>query len=131
MLVTHVLGDCPGCGAKDSFGNVSVHDTLLRGCVHCKYESMVWLPEIKKRVIYLDQFFFSGALRGNDPRFQVAAERVRRMCRLQLLVAPYSSVHEDEALQWRGHLGMTSNQLMACWRRPKIDPPMRVVPTEI
>jgi hypothetical protein len=72
---------------------------------------MVWLPEIKKQVIYLDQFFFSGAMRG-DTRFKVAVERVKRMCRLQLLIAPFSSVHEDEAHQWRGYDGMTSTQLM-------------------
>lgn len=112
MLVTRILGDCPGCGAKDSFGNVSVHDHVLRGCKHCRYQLMVWLPEIKKRVIYLDQFFFSGAMRGNDRRFKEAAERVKRMCHLQLLVAPFSSVHEDEAHQWRGHDGMTGTQLM-------------------
>lgn len=112
MLVTRVVGDCPGCGAKDSFGNVSVHEYVLRGCKHCQYQSVVWLPEIRKKVIYLDQFFFSGALRGKDPRFKVAAERVKRMCRLQLLVAPYSSVHEDETHQWRGHEGMTNDQLM-------------------
>lgn len=103
MLVTRVLGDCPACGAKDSFGNVSVHEHVLRGCKHCRYESIVWLPEIRKKVIYLDQFFFSSSLRGNDPRFKVAAESVKRMCRLQLLVAPYSSVHEDETHQWRDH----------------------------
>ncbi len=112
MLVTRVIGDCPKCGAKDSFGNVSVHEYVLQGCKHCQHQSLVWLPEIHKKVIYLDQFFFSGALRGKDPRFKVAAERVRRMCHLQLLVAPYSSVHEDETHQWRGHEGMTKNQLM-------------------
>jgi hypothetical protein len=112
MLVTRVIGDCPGCGAKDSFGNVSVHEYVLRGCKHCQYQSEVWLPAIRKKVIYLDQFFFSGALRGNDPRFKVAAERVKRMCHLQLLLAPYSSVHEDETHQWRGHEGMTKDQLM-------------------
>ncbi len=103
MLVTRVLGDCPGCGAKDSFGNVSVREYVLRGCKYCQYQRVVWLPEIRKKVIYLDQFFFSGALRRKDPRFKVATERVKRMCRLQLLVAPYSSVHEDETHQWRGH----------------------------
>ena len=112
MLVTRVLGDCPGCGAKDSFGNVSVHDHVLRGCKHCRYQSMVWLPEVKKKVIYLDQFFFSRAMRGGDARFEEAANRVKRMCHLQLLVAPFSSVHEDETHQWRGHGGMTSAQLM-------------------
>ena len=103
MLVTRVLGDCPACGAKDSFGNVSVHEHVLRGCKHCRYQSIVWLPEIRKKVIYLDQFFFSASLRGKDSRFKVAAERVKQMCRLQLLVAPYSSVHEDETHQWQGH----------------------------
>lgn len=112
MLVTRVLGDCPGCGAKDSFGNVSVREYVLRGCKYCQYQRVVWLPEIRKKVIYLDQFFFSGALRGKDPRFKVGAERVKRMCRLQLLVAPYSSVHEDETHQWRGYQGMTNDQLM-------------------
>ncbi len=112
MLVTRVLGDCPGCGAKDSYGNVSVHEHVLRGCKHCRYQSMVWLPEIRKKVIYLDQFFFSHAMRGKDMRFKDAAERVKRMCHLQLLVAPYSSVHEDETHQWRGHDGMTNDELM-------------------
>lgn len=112
MLVSRVLGDCPGCGGKDSFGNVSVHDYVLRGCKHCRYQSIVWLPSVRKKVIYLDQFFFSGAMRGGDPRFTAAAKRVKRMCHMQLLVAPFSSVHEDETHQWRGHIGMTSAQLM-------------------
>ena len=112
MLVTRVLGDCPGCGEKDSFGNVSVHEYVLRGCKHCNYQSMVWLPEIHKKVIYLDQFFFSGTMRGKDSRFKVATERIKRMSDLQLLVAPYSSVHEDETHQWRGYDGMTNDQLM-------------------
>ncbi len=112
MFVTRVLGDCPSCGANDAYGNVSVGAYVLRGCKRCDYEASVWLPEIRKKFIYLDQFFFSGAMRGKDPRFQAAAERVKRVCHLQLLVAPYSSVHEDEAQQWRGHLGMTNDQLV-------------------
>lgn len=104
MLVTRVLGDCPGCGAKDSFGNVSVgNDHVLRGCKRCRHQSTVWLPTIRKKVLYLDQCFLSGAFRGGDPRFIEAAERVKRMARLQLLLVPYSSVHEDETHQWRGY----------------------------
>lgn len=112
MLVTHVIGDCPGCGAKNSYGNVSVHDHVLRGCFHCKYESLIWLPNIQKKVIYLDQFFFSGSFRGGDARFLTAVERVKRMSHLQLLVAPYSSVHEDETHQWRGYQDKSHEQLM-------------------
>lgn len=112
MLVTYVIGDCPSCGAKNSYGNVSVRDHVLRGCMHCKYESLVWLPEIRKKVIYLDQFFFSHSFRGGDQRFLPAVERVKRMSHLQLLVAPYSSIHEDETHQWRGHKDQTHDQLM-------------------
>jgi hypothetical protein len=113
MLVTRVIGDCPGCGTKNSFGNVSVGTYILRGCKHCAYQKIIPLPPLKKKVIYLDQFFFSGAMRGEDSRFLEAAELIKRMSHLQLLVAPYSSVHEDETHQWRGYKGMTKEQLMA------------------
>lgn len=112
MLVTRVLGDCPACGSTNSFGNVSVGDHVLRGCKHCEFQAFAWLPPVEKKIVYLDQFFFSGAMRGNDPRFADAVALVRRLCGLQLLVAPFSSVHEDESQQWRGHAGMTSDQLM-------------------
>lgn len=113
MLVTRVLGDCPACKGKDTFGNVAVRrDHVLRGCKACSYGSAVWLPEIRKKVLYLDQFFFSHAFRGSDQRFLAAIERVKQVCHLQLLVAPYSSVHEDETHQWRGHKDKTHAQLM-------------------
>lgn len=113
MLVTRVLGDCPGCKGKDCFGNVSIqHDHVLQGCERCRYESMVFLPEIHKKIIYLDQFFFSHAFRGGDQRFLTAVERVKHMAHLQLLVSPYSSVHEDETHQWRGYKDKSHDQLM-------------------
>lgn len=113
MLVTRVLGDCPACKGKNTFGNVSVRrDHVLRGCKTCSYESAAWLPDIRKKVLYLDQFFFSHAFRGSDQRFLTAIERVKQVCHLQLLVAPYSSVHEDETHQWRGYKDKTHAQLM-------------------
>lgn len=63
-------------------------------------------------MLYLDQFFFSHAFRGNDHRFLTAVERVKRVCHLQLLVTSYSSVHEDETHQWRGYKDKTHAQLM-------------------
>lgn len=113
MWVTRVIGDCPGCAGKDCYGNVSVDGTqVLRGCKRCLYRETVSLPAIRKRVIYLDQFFFSHAFRGGDTRFATAVERVKRMTHLQLLVSPYSSVHEDETRQWRGHKDKTYGELM-------------------
>lgn len=57
-------------------------------------------------------FFLSHSFRGGDPRFLVAVERVKRISRFQLLVAPYSSVHEDETHQWRGYKDKSHDQLM-------------------
>ncbi len=113
MLVTRVLGDCPGCGAKGRFGNVSVRgDHVLRGCMNCKYSTKVWLPKTRKKVLYLDQFFFSSAFRERDPRFTKAAERIRQVSALQLLAVPFSSIHEDETHQWRGYAGNNKDDLM-------------------
>jgi hypothetical protein len=53
--------------------------------------------------MYLDQFFLSHAFRGSDARFIGAASRIEKLAALQLLVVPYSSVHEDETHQWERH----------------------------
>lgn len=136
MLVSHIIGDCPGCKQANCFGNVSVgHGTVLRGCLHCKYSHELWLPEVRKKVLYLDQFFFSGAFRGGDPRFVEAAARVKRAVQLQLLVVPYSSVHEDETLEWRGYRNLKSDDLMefikATSRGVEFEPDYQVERTQV
>ena len=118
MLVSHVIGDCPACGAKNSFGNVSVgKDSILRGCKYCTHSTQVWLPELKKDVIYLDQCFYSSAFKENDQRFVDMASKIDRVCGMQLLVAPFSSVHEDETHQWRGYDGKSSDELLGFIKR--------------
>ena len=104
MLVSRVVGDCPGCGAIKKFGNVLVRrDHVLRGCSRCNFSVHIPLPPLRKKILYLDQCFFSHAFRGKEHRFVEAAERLREVSALQLIVAPFSSVHEDETNQWRGH----------------------------
>jgi hypothetical protein len=75
-------------------------DHVLRGCKHCRHSISIWLPPIRKSVLYLDQFFFSGAFRGGDARFVSAAVRIRDLAAKQLLTVPFSSIHEDETHQW-------------------------------
>lgn len=113
MLVTRIIGDCPSCGGKNRFGNVSVYSNhVIRGCMSCDYSTTVRLPEIRKKIVYLDQFFFSRAFRGKDRRFVEAAQRIRHISHLQLLVVPFSSIHEDETHQWRGYDGKNKEDLM-------------------
>ncbi|WP_042776331.1 hypothetical protein [Sinorhizobium fredii] len=103
-LVSYVLGDCPGCGAKNSFGNIDVYATRVSlGCGRCTYKESRSLPPITKKILYLDQYFFSHAVRGKDPQFTAAAKLIRELVGLQLLAVPYSDVHEDETHQWAGH----------------------------
>lgn len=118
MLVVHVLGDCPSCGAKNSYGNSSVRPTFLwRGCQSCKHNEKIPLPKITKKIIYLDQYFFSSAFKENDERFLEVATKVERLKHLQLLIAPYSSIHEDETHQWSGYAGNTPEALMEFIKR--------------
>jgi hypothetical protein len=101
MLVTRVLGDCPGCRHANAYGNVNVFGAnLVRGCGYCKYSETIPLPPIRKKILYLDQFFFSHAFRGSECRFVDASERIKHVASQQLLAAPYSSLHEDETLLW-------------------------------
>lgn len=100
-LVTYILGDCPGCGARNKFGNVDVYSAyIFRGCGVCRYNEHIPLPKLKKKVLYLDQFFFSHAFRGKDERFIDAARRIRKLTYDQQLVVPFSSIHEEETHQW-------------------------------
>ncbi|HET9819042.1 MAG TPA: hypothetical protein VFP92_07765 [Rhodanobacteraceae bacterium] len=89
-----------------------VRDHVLRGCKACPYSQRIPLPNLSKKIIYLDQFFFSAAFREKDDRFIAAATLIKRATAHQLLLAPYSSVHEDETHQWRGFNGQTKDDLM-------------------
>lgn len=126
-LVTVITGDCPGCGAEKSFGIIDVHRTeVSRGCGSCRYLDSVGLPAIKKKVIYLDQFFFSHTFRGKEPRFMEAAAKIKRMAALQLLVAPYSSVHEDETHQWKDRYDDLFDFIKASSRGHEFEPAYEV-----
>ncbi|OIR15324.1 hypothetical protein GALL_36460 [mine drainage metagenome] len=101
----------------------------------CSYSTTMWLPAIRKKILYLDQFFFSSAFRERDPRFVEAAARIREISALQLLAVPFSSIHEDETHQWRGYDGKNKEDLMefikATSRGHEFEPSYDVEQTQI
>jgi len=100
-LVSKILGDCPSCGRKDGYGIVNVSgNTLNRGCLSCRHWDRTPLPALDKKVIYLDQYFYSHAFRGSHPSFVEAKGLIQEVAASQLAVAPYSNVHEDETHLW-------------------------------
>ena len=100
-LVSYVIGTCPSCGTTESYGNVMVSgNALCRGCLHCKHWDRIPLPELQKKIIYLDQFFFSHAFRSGHKAFVEAQKRITDLVLAQQIVAPYSNLHEDESQLW-------------------------------
>jgi hypothetical protein len=113
-IVNTVIGDCPGCGEKDCFGNVMVSGaTLLRGCRRCKYRSRLALPKLKKKIVYLDQSLLSSAFKLRHLKSVDAVKRVSELASKQLLVSPHSNIHEDETHLWPGFGGQTAEQLLS------------------
>ncbi len=78
----------------------------------CNYSTTKWLPKIQKKILYLDQFFFSNAFKKHDMEFSAAAEKILSVSAMQLIAVPFSSIHEDETHQWRGYDGKNRNDLM-------------------
>lgn len=100
-LVSKVIGDCPACGRKDGYGNVNVSGSmLLRGCRSCRHLDRIPLPKLNKKVLYLDQFFYSHAFRAENRAFKEAKDKIQQLAYKQLLVAPYCNIHEDETYLW-------------------------------
>ncbi|MEW6715873.1 MAG: hypothetical protein AB1306_12415, partial [Nitrospirota bacterium] len=58
-------------------------------------------PRLRKSIIYLDQFFLSHAFRERQKDFIKAAARIKNLAHKQLVVSPWSSVHEFETHLWR------------------------------
>ena len=110
-------------------------DHVLRSCLHCQYSETVPLPPLRKKILYLDQCFFSHAFHAQDRRFVEAADRIRQVSALQLLAVPFSSIHEDETNQWRGFDGKGKEAFMkfikATSRGHEFEPAYEVEETQI
>jgi hypothetical protein len=81
----------------------------MRRCRDCWHKQFYPLPELRKRIIYLDQFVVSNLMKLNDPGVkgheQVVAEPFWRELRdllfqlrqLQMICCPDSGSHEEES----------------------------------
>jgi len=107
---------CPKCG-KDSFGILSIHDNhYSRRCKKCLFPNRTEsgggfpLPELNKKIIYIDQFAISNMMKALNPQTKTYKEgtldefwirvfdRLARLCKLQLIICPFSGFHTNESL---------------------------------
>jgi len=101
---------CPQCGEQE-FGVLSVSDIRCeRRCRACFYRGTVHLPEIRKKIVYIDQFVFSNFVKildteidgheraTSDPFWKELLETLGVVCHIQLVACPDSREHQHESL---------------------------------
>lgn len=107
---------CPKC-KKETFGVLGIYSTsYCRRCKECLYpegnERTTYypLPELNKKVIYLDQLVISNMMFAINPNVSKSKKnkleiywdelfnKLDRLVKLQLIVCPKSSLHAEESL---------------------------------
>lgn len=79
----------------------------VKRCRECWHSESYSLPELDKKVIYLDQFVISNMMKAVNSRlskndrvdefFIQLFEKISKLCKLQVLVCPDSEFHENES----------------------------------
>jgi hypothetical protein len=110
---------CPAC-QRNTFGILSAGgDCVTLRCTECRYSHSEALPEVEKRVIYLDQSIFSllfqveGGRRlppGHEELARELYRRIRHVVLLQQVIVPHSDVHRDETIVFH-----SANELRAAY----------------
>jgi hypothetical protein len=83
----------------------------------------------RKKVLYLDQCLLSLAFR-KDQAAEKAMRRINELVALQLLVVPYSSIHEEETQFYKQNDAL-SNFIKAVARGHSFEPDYRVEATQV
>lgn len=108
--------DCPKCNSKASFGVISIGGNhYQRSCKECRHSEGYSLPQLNKKIIYIDQFAISNMEKALNPK--VSPEQKKRidrfwvdlfnlldtLCKMQLIVCPDSITHENESMVAKDH----------------------------
>jgi hypothetical protein len=101
---------CSKCGVEQ-FGILSIRGGYYtRRCRNCWHKADFPLPDIRKKIIYIDQFAFSNIMKVlspdskghertvSEPFWKELFETLGVVCHLQLVVCPDSKQHQYESL---------------------------------
>ena len=102
---------CPQCNAEDTYGVLMIcDDSYMRRCKECWHDERIYLPQLNKKVLYIDQFAISNMMKGLNPgtkayqkgnvdEFWVTLfEKLDMLSKKQLIVCPDSDYHEEESM---------------------------------
>ncbi len=109
-FITAPYRTCPKCG-HETFGVLLIRDNAyIRRCRDCWYSAEIRLPQLRRKVVYLDQFVISNLMKlvtpgakGHEkvkahPFWQELHDLLIQLRHLRLIVCPYSESHENESL---------------------------------
>lgn len=99
---------CPSCG-DERLGVLGIRPRLaIRRCTNCQMSFTAELPNLDKRMIFLDQSAISNMMRALHPKlgregphsdfWRTLFLKLDRLVRMQLIACPYTSVHKEESV---------------------------------
>ena len=103
----------PSCSADGTFGVFTCFANSVsytRECIKCGYSESYKLPEVKKKIVYLDQFVISNLLKLLDrehrsheknavePFWSKLFEKIDLAIKYQAIICPDSLYHVNESL---------------------------------
>ncbi|OJU33055.1 MAG: hypothetical protein BGN94_06530 [Rhizobiales bacterium 68-8] len=112
MLERPPFKTCPQCGREQGFGILWVSsESYDRRCKFCRAKATYYLPEVDKKVLYLDQFAISEIFKVKERKRRADAPHAefwteanglldRAMMRQQI-ICPASNIHRDETMVYR------------------------------
>lgn len=119
MFIFPPYSKCPKCDKADSFGVLLIaRNTYARRCRECLHTISNKLPRLNKKIIYLDQFVISEMMKAINKKMNKAKstdnfwlglfEKIDKLIKLQLIICPSSSFHQDESApyQFQAHKRM-------------------------
>ncbi|TFV38676.1 hypothetical protein E4K66_14940 [Bradyrhizobium frederickii] len=114
---------CPSCG-DPTLGILSAGGgSLRRRCTKCRCAISIPLPQLSKKVVYLDQFAISEIYKVKSGRrrqqsgaqvfWQEVTRQVDRSYLLQQVIFPGSNIHRDETIvsPWASELALAHEML--------------------
>lgn len=123
MLERAPFRKCPSCG-EQSLGILRAGgSTLRRRCQRCQHAISILLPELSKKVVYLDQFAISEIYKvksgrrrprsGGQAFWEEVTARIDRAHLLQQVIFPGSNIHRDETIvsPFANELGLAHEML--------------------
>lgn len=108
MFICKPYFSCPKCKKDDCYGVLSIHqNSYTRRCRECWHTDSYDLPDLEKKVIYIDQFAISDMMKATNDKLGkkdkvekfwiMLFEKLDVLSRLQLITCPDSAFHRNES----------------------------------